>query len=591
MVFEEMIGQSDALESFTRYLRLLHRLSTTPHHSIEDSIADYLQTGCEIFAVPNGMLTSFENGSLRVSHTHRESILYPIGGAVPALAAGDRTVVCAGDGCVHRFFVSAPICLDNELYGSLAFWSDEVDAQLDLHPHAREVIELMAKGLGVAIDQQRLTTQLAHQATHDSLTGLPNRLLLKERLHAALEWAAASETEAAVVFIDLDRFKEINDTLGHGIGDGVLQQVARQLESAMAPGDTLARMGGDEFTAIFTGFRSKEQAVERARSLLNAMRTPCRVEHYELFVTGSIGISFYPQDGRDAATLLRNADSAMYRAKALGKNEVHSFEAESTATALERLQLETSLRRALERREFDLMFQPQVEQDGRLAATEVLLVWNHPEQGRIPPTRFIPIAEETGMILAIGSWVLQESCRTMANWIAEGIQGVAISVNVSALQFAQLGFVASVAAALESTGLPPELLELEVTESVIMRDMQQSANVLRELRELGVKIAIDDFGTGYSSLNYLLRLPADSLKIDRSFMAEIESGDAAAIVRNIVTLGHALRLTVTAEGVETEAQWKMLCEAKCDRMQGHLIGAAMTAKTVRQMLAVNWRWS
>jgi diguanylate cyclase (GGDEF)-like protein len=443
----------------------------------------------------------------------------------------------------------------------------------------------MAKSIAAAVYQRQLTDQLAYQANHDALTGLPNRLMLQTELDTALSRAAKTGKLLALVFIDLDRFKQINDTLGHEIGDRVLQQIGRRLRDCMRRGDTLARMGGDEFTAILTGCNTEAAAAGYARELMTALRTPCRVNGRELFVTGSLGISLFPRDGLDAVTLLRNADSAMYTAKNRSKNELHFFTPDASAGAGKRLELETCLRRALERHEFQMSYQPQVDLSGRLASLEALLVWDTPELGRVPPSEFIPIAEETGMILPIGEWVLHHACRQIAAWRDARLPTVPLAVNVSALQFAQPDFVSTVANALTSAGIPADCLELELTESLIMRDVLASASRMRELREIGVKIAIDDFGTGYSSLSYLRRLPADSLKIDQSFLQESEFGPATlALVKSIVVLAHNIGLSVTAEGIETEEQLQLIRLAGCDRAQGHLFGAGLPPHAAEELL-------
>jgi predicted signal transduction protein with EAL and GGDEF domain len=348
-------------------------------------------------------------------------------------------------------------------------------------------------------------------------------------------------------------------------------------------------MGGDEFTAILTGFQEIEDAVFTARRLLNAVRKASNVNGFELFVSASIGLAFYPRDGSDPATLLRNADTAMYTAKYRGKNQVHCYSDEGIDSAFERLELEHSLRRALEKSELSIVYQPQVEvvpgeEDLRLSGLEVLLVWDHPKLGRISPAQFIPIAEESGMILQIGSWVMREACLQAVRWQKAGFPPVRISVNVSALQFAQENFVVIVAAILRESGLDPNWLELELTESLVMQDVEQSVSRMAELRSIGVRIAIDDFGTGYSSLSYLRRLPADTLKVDRSFLEEGGYGPGAlALIQTIVILAHNMGLSVTAEGVETQSQLEMVQKAGCDNAQGHLFGAAIDTPTVETL--------
>jgi diguanylate cyclase (GGDEF)-like protein/PAS domain S-box-containing protein len=591
----QLLEKTTELARFSRYLQLLHRLSTTNYLTLQDLFADYLSTGCEIFDVSSGVLTQWNEGGFAVRAAHLEASQTGSDGMdrfSARVAKTKKTFTCVrrpleekSDACPYAFYIGTPILLNEEVYGTISFWADDETPLTPLHPQAKEVIELMAKSIAIAIDQRSLTDQLAHQATHDALTGLPNRLLLKERLDSALQHAAARNALVAVVFIDLDRFKQINDTLGHSIGDRLLQQIAERLNGEMGERDTLARMGGDEFTAILTGCLELDSAVEHVRRLLTAVRKPCRVDAYELFITASLGVSFYPQDGRDAATLLRNADSAMYTAKNNGKNDYRCFSAEGIAAALEKLELENLLRRALENRELEVYHQPQVDLTGKLVGLEVLLVWEHPKLGRISPSRFIPIAEESGMILPIGSWVLHHACEQAVAWQKAGYAPIRISVNVSALQFGQANFVALVAETLASTGLDASYLELELTESLVMRDVEQSARRMAELRSLGVRIAIDDFGTGYSSLSYLRRLPADTLKIDQSFLQEIEVGlGRSQLFEMIVKLAHNMGLRVTAEGVENSEQLDLARQAGCDTVQGHLFGGPLSIGSVESLL-------
>ncbi len=571
------------LATFTRYLQLLHRLSTTSYGYIDLLFRDYLATGREIFGVDCGVISSSEGDVLQVvgcdeRDPHSVEILQTRG-----------TLLLETD---NRFYLGTPVIVEENIYGVLAFWTSEQVTNLRPHPQAREVLELMAKSIGVAIHQRQLTDQLAYQAHHDALTGLPNRLMLQKKLDLALQNAAKDGALLAVIFLDLDRFKQINDTLGHEVGDIVLGQVARRLQKCTDRDDTLARMGGDEFTAILTSPESPDAAADYARELLAAVRTPCRAVGRELFVTASIGISLYPRDGTDAATLLRNADSAMYTAKHRSKNDVAFFTAEASATARKLLELETHLRRALERNEFQMYYQPQVDLQGRLASLEALLVWDSPELGRIPPSQFIPIAEDTGMILQIGTWVLQQACGQMAEWRRAGLDPVPLAVNVSALQIVEPNFASMVAAAIENSGIPAHALELELTESLIMKDAEASAALMHDLRALGVKIAIDDFGTGYSSLSYLRQLPADSVKIDQSFLQGSEFGPATlALVKAIVVLAHNIGLTVTAEGVETQEQFELIRKAGCDRVQGHLFGASLPREAVERLLQERLRQS
>ncbi len=427
----------------------------------------------------------------------------------------------------------------------------------------------------IAIEQRQLTDQLAYQAHHDALTGLPNRLLFQERLRHEIIQARRTGASLALLYVDLDRFKLINDTLGHASGDALLRQVARRLKSCLRESDTLARISGDEFTITATGLKDPQNASRVAETVLKALRDPFQADNQELYVTASVGISIYPQDAIDAETLQRNADSAMYRAKNRGKNRFEYFMAEMSASRRQRLELETCLRRALERREFCVHYQPQFDlQTGRMVGQEALLRWTHPKLGSIPPDQFIPIAEENELIVPIGTWVLQEACRQTAAWQRAGYPLKGMAVNVSAVQFTRPDFVRTIADVLEQSGLEPQFLELELTESVVIRDVRESAGKMEQLRALGVKISVDDFGAGYSSLSYLQRLPIDILKLDRSFVEEFKTGigGSSSLVQGIVSLAHGLGIRVTAEGIETQQQLDLVHHSGCDKVQGFLLG-------------------
>jgi diguanylate cyclase (GGDEF)-like protein/PAS domain S-box-containing protein len=449
-----------------------------------------------------------------------------------------------------------------------------------------ELLEKASRLAAIAIEQRQLTDRLAHQAQHDMLTGLPNRGLFEARLEEALVEARQQGTMLAVLFVDLDRFKQINDTLGHSVGDLLLQQVAKRLATCVRRTDMLARMGGDEFTLLLTGLENQQYAVRVAQKLLDALKAPFAVDKYELFVTASVGISIHPRDGKDAATLHRNADSAMYRAKNLGKNNFQLFVPEIHITAFESLEMENALRKALENGELHVHYQPQVDTGGKLTAVEALLLWNHPKLGPLSPAQFIPVAEESGLIFPIGNWVLRQACRQNAAWLKAGYTPVKVAVNVSALQFTRAGFVDTAARALAENGLSPSLLELELTESMVMRDVEESTRQMQGLRSLGIGLAIDDFGTGYSSLSYLRRFPINTLKIDQSFLRELDTEpNTIALINAIVALAHSLRLCVIAEGVETERQHQALLEAGCDRFQGYLFGPPVPAEAAARLLS------
>jgi diguanylate cyclase (GGDEF)-like protein/PAS domain S-box-containing protein len=418
--------------------------------------------------------------------------------------------------------------------------------------------------------------QLDHLAHHDPLTGLPNRLLFHDRLRQAMVRAVRAGTEIAVLFIDLDRFKTVNDTLGHHIGDELLQRVAASLSSSLRDGDTLARLGGDEFIVMLEDVEGADGARSVAEQLMRVFEQPVAVSDYELFVTGSVGISLFPQDATDLNVLVRHADVAMYQAKARGRNGFQMYAPSMDGEGVERLRLEALLRRAIEKNEIRLVYQPQVEiapddvAAGRLIGVEALVRWHNPELGHVPPDRFIPLAEDIGFIGQLGAWVLEEACRQMVAWEAAGLAVPKIAVNLSGRQFDRGSVAPQVARVLAATGLAPSRLQLEVTESVIM-NTGDALEYINDLHAAGVQLAIDDFGTGYSSLAYLKQLPVQTLKIDRSFIKDISTdADDEAIAIAIIQLGKSMELSVIAEGVETPEQAAFLLRHGCNRAQGYL---------------------
>ena len=425
-------------------------------------------------------------------------------------------------------------------------------------------------------------------AYYDSLTHLPNRALFQDRLHNSLQLAARDAGWVVLMFLDLDRFKPINDSLGHAAGDRMLREVAVRLESCVDEGDTVARMGGDEFTLLLQPEGGRDEALSRAmhvaERILERLSEPFVLSGREFFVTASIGIALSPQDGEDISQLMKNADTAMYHAKERGKNNFQFYQAEMNASALERLELESDLRHAIEERQFVLHYQPQYLADGiTLTGVEVLLRWWHPSRGMVPPGEFIPALEELGLVVEVGDWVLDEACRQIAAWQVAGFRVPRVSVNLSARQFADGRLGQRIAAILQARGVEPSCLELELTESILMRDIGEAMGMLESLKRLGLSIAIDDFGTGYSSLNYLKQLPIDVLKIDRTFVDGLpEAEQDGQITRAIIAMSHSLNLSVIAEGVETQAQLDFLREYGCDEVQGFFLGRPMTAEQLAQ---------
>ena len=436
------------------------------------------------------------------------------------------------------------------------------------------------------ITERRLyQARIERQANYDTLTGLANRSLLQDRLEQALLTATSFGTRIAVAFVDLDRFKYINDSLGHHVGDELLKEVAARVQSCVRECDTVARLGGDEFVLLINGHSGPESVRSIMESMLAAVSQPWTIEQGEFHVSCSIGVALHPEDGEDARTLLKHADSAMYRAKDSGRNNFQFFTRELNTLMTERLEMESHLRRALERNQFVLCYQPRVDlQDGQIVGAEALLRWRIPNRGTIAPQRFIALAEETGLIVPIGKWVLKTACAQNKAWQDEGLPPIVVSVNVSPRQFRQENIVQTVAEVLEETGLEPRYLELELTESMVMHDAPQLVAMLDELKNLGVQIAVDDFGTGYSSLSYLKRFPVDRLKIDRSFVEHIATDvDDATIVRTIIALGHNLGLKVVAEGVESDEQLGFLRSNRCDEAQGFLMGRPVSSRHLRRM--------
>jgi diguanylate cyclase (GGDEF)-like protein/PAS domain S-box-containing protein len=452
------------------------------------------------------------------------------------------------------------------------------DSSASIHDRAGRVIGAVIVFHDVSA-ARAMSCQMTHAAQHDLVTNLPNRLLLNDRIAQSISLARRQNRRLAVIFLDLDRFKYINDSLGHATGDKLLQSVSKRLLAGLRGSDTVSRQGGDEFVILLSEIADPEDVTTSARKILLLLNAPHSIGEQDLLIGGSIGISVYPADGEDAETLIKNADTAMYRAKERGRNNFQFFKAEMNLKAVERQSLEGSLRRAFEREEFLLHYQPKVNLDtGEITGGEALIRWQHPDRGLVPPSQFVPIAEDCGLILQIGRWVLREACSQARAWQNSGLPPLPIAVNVSAVEFRDKGFAERVRTVLSETGLEARYLELELTEGVLMEDAESMVSVLQELKMMGVHLAVDDFGTGYSSLSYLRQFPIDVLKIDQSFVHQITADpDDSKIVSAIINMAKSLKHVVVAEGVETREQRNYLQAQHCAEGQGNLFSRPLAA--------------
>ena len=433
-------------------------------------------------------------------------------------------------------------------------------------------------------EKRRVEIAYEHQAYHDALTGLPNRRLFEDRLTIALAAARRYRTQLALLYIDIDRLSRINDTLGHAAGDEVLREVGRRLDETVRASDTFARHGADDFVLLVTNLRHEEDCVRVAQLLLNKMREPLIVKGRELFVTASIGVAVFPQDGTEVSTLLASADAAAHTCKTLGGNGWYLHNSAINKRGVQRLSMEMDLYRAIERSQFFIQYQPLLAlTKQRLTAVEALVRWKHPTHGELPPATFLDVAEETGLIIGIGERVIESSCSQAHTWRAEGWKDATISVNLSARQFEHPDLLDMIDDSVRKYAVPPSVLQLEITEGTALRDLRRSVDILAELRDRGVGVTIDDFGIGYSSLAYLKELPVIGLKIDRTFLLGIPEARDAAIVSSVIAMGHALGLTVVAEGVETEEQARFLREQGCDLCQGYLFGRPTSADEISRI--------
>jgi diguanylate cyclase (GGDEF)-like protein/PAS domain S-box-containing protein len=461
------------------------------------------------------------------------------------------------------------------------------DSAAPIHDRAGRIIGAVIVFHDVSA-ARAMSVRMTHSAQHDFVTNLPNRLLLNDRISHSIVLAHRQNKFLAVIFLDLDRFKYINDSLGHAVGDRLLQSVSRRLLAGVRGSDTVSRQGGDEFVILLSEISHPEDAATSAKKILLSLNAPHSIAEQDLRVDGSIGISVYPGDGEDAETLIKNADTAMYHAKENGRNNFQFFKADMNLRAVERQSLEGNLREALEREEFLLHYQPKVNLDtGEITGVEALIRWQHPSRGLVAPAQFVPIAEDCGLILPIGRWVLREACRQAREWQEAGLPFNRISVNVSATEFRSKSFLAEICTSLKETGLEARYLDLELTESVLMHHAESSAAILHRLKAIGVHLAVDDFGTGYSSLSYLQQFPIDILKIDKSFIHRLTGGlDDSPIVGAIINMGKSLKMRVIAEGVETHQQRAFLQAQHCVEGQGYLFSRPIAAAQFTDLLKV-----
>ena len=530
----------------------------------------------------NGIITSWNAGAERIFGYRADEI---IGCSIFGLIPGDRLQ----EESRIMSLIKSGKPVDHFETVRLGKGSRLIDVSITISPMKDSAGNVIGASKVARDITQRKEAQerIQHLAHYDALTGLPNRALLADRMKIAIAHADRYSHRLALLFVDLDRFKLVNDSLGHEIGDKLLKVVAERMQSSVRKADTISRVGGDEFIILLSHIDSLEDAAQVARKINSALSQPHQIEEHELMVSASVGISIYPDSAKDASSLMRNADSSMYCAKEAGRNRYQFYSAELTARATERLSLEHDLRSAVERNEIFAVYQPQIELSSRrVIGAEALMRWRHPKRGLVPPASFIPVAEDTGLILPLGEYVLRESCLQARRWHDHCGIDVGVAVNVSSVQFRQEDFVDVVLRVLEETGLASGRLELEVTESVVMQGVESVIQKMRILNAQGIKVAIDDFGTGYSSLSYLRQFVADRLKIDQSFVHDLpDNPDAEAIVRAIVAMGRSLGLRVIAEGVETEAQAKFLQGIDCDEGQGYLYAKPMVVNEFEAWLA------
>ncbi len=574
------------------HIRELYLASAANNATAEDQIAATIEAGCRLLGMTSGALYDSEAQKLVAIQgppiPHRIAQLSTATTGALALDDIDGVPfigeVQPGESAVVSF-IGTPISVSGVAYGSLCF-ADPFPRAEPFRDVDRDLVQLMGELVGSAIDRSRAREHLNLLAYNDQLTGLPNRASFVTKLNSEIARAAEAGTNVAVMFLDLDRFKDINDSLGHALGDQLLRIVGDRLTATVANAGFVARMGGDEFIVLVVENTATDALATLAERIIACIDQPFEIDGYEQFVTTSVGISVFPSDGGDADTLVKHADIAMYRAKDRGRNTYQFFTLALNASLRSRLSQEKSLRRALENDEFIIHYQPQIElAGGRLVGVEALVRWDHPRLGLLAPDQFVPTAEISGQIVALGDWVLDTAARQLAAWQQAGHPELRLSVNLSARQFHQTQLAITIRRTLERYGLEARTLELEITESVAMSDARASALILREVSDIGVGLSLDDFGTGYSSLGYLRSFPLDSIKIDKSFVNDIMTErDDATIVRTVIAMAHSLGLEVVAEGVETEDQLAFLRRERCDRVQGYLFSRPIPAAELTALL-------
>ena len=545
----------------------------------------------KLFAASVAIAIAASTAALWIAFTLRSAIRRPVVARLgSAVIMGSAIVGMHYTGMAAANFAADTLCLSGPLTNNswMAATLAVITFLILCGTLSLSVLDarMESKTAQMASSLREANAELQRLVLHDTLTKLPNRLLLEDRAQQAIEDCRRTGTSCAVLFVDLDRFKTLNDSLGHFAGDSVLRTVAERLRGAVRTEDTVSRLGGDEFVVLLKHVASAVDAGEVAAKLIAALSQPMAIDEHELRIGSSVGISVFPEHGDDSVRLIANADAAMYHVKKTGRSSFAFFSREMSNYFPKRLALENELRTALERDEFVLHYQPKVDvRTGAITGVEALVRWRHPQRGLVPPSEFIPFAEETGLIVPLGNWVLREACGQMRSWQKRGVAELIVAVNISGVQFQQPDLVRNVSAALLASGLEARFLELEITESVVMQNAPEAIVMLEQLSAMGVSLSIDDFGTGYSSLNYLKRFPIDTLKIDQSFIRDISvDADDAAIVQAIVAMAHGLRLRVVAEGVEHEEQLSFLRALNNDEYQGFLFSRPLSAADLERRL-------